>query len=102
MKEGNHFIAKIADFGLCCDCDEDTNIYRSSFNKRLPIKWLSLEALVDRTFSQASDVWAFGITMMEVYSLADELYPGIGLNEVTDYLKAGNRMEKVEKMSDEM
>uniref|UniRef100_A0A914XW76 Protein kinase domain-containing protein n=1 Tax=Panagrolaimus superbus TaxID=310955 RepID=A0A914XW76_9BILA len=101
-RNGNTFTAKIADFGLCSNVDENTNVYRSSLNKRLPIKWLAIESLVDRTFSQASDVWAFGVTMIEMYSCANELYPGIGLNEVTDYLKNGNRMERPEKMPQEM
>uniref|UniRef100_A0A914Q555 Protein kinase domain-containing protein n=1 Tax=Panagrolaimus davidi TaxID=227884 RepID=A0A914Q555_9BILA len=101
-RSGVTFTAKVADFGLCSNVDENTNVYRSTLNKRLPIKWLAIECLVDRTFSQASDVWAFGITMIEMYSCASELYPGIGLNEVTDFLKEGKRMEKPEKMPQEM
>uniref|UniRef100_A0AC35FKW3 Histone H4 n=1 Tax=Panagrolaimus sp. PS1159 TaxID=55785 RepID=A0AC35FKW3_9BILA len=101
-RSGVTFTAKVADFGLCSNVDENTNVYRSTLNKRLPIKWLAIECLVDRTFSQASDVWAFGVTMIEMYSCASELYPGIGLNEVTDFLKEGKRMEKPEKMPQEM
>ncbi|TKR96661.1 hypothetical protein L596_010647 [Steinernema carpocapsae] len=46
---------KISDFGLCCDCDESFT-YTATLSKRLPIRWLSLEALVDRVFSEKSDV----------------------------------------------
>ena len=34
----------------------------------LPIAWLPPEALVDMKFSEASDVWAFGVTMVECFT----------------------------------
>uniref|UniRef100_A0AC35GRG8 Protein kinase domain-containing protein n=1 Tax=Panagrolaimus sp. PS1159 TaxID=55785 RepID=A0AC35GRG8_9BILA len=49
------FHAKISDFGLCCHCDESFT-YQASLNKKLPVRWLSIEALVDRRFSEKSDV----------------------------------------------
>lgn len=46
---------KIADFGLAKYVHAD-DIYVVNKCKRLPIKWLSIEALRDRVFSTASDV----------------------------------------------
>lgn len=50
-----HFTVKIADFGLSRYVHAD-DIYVVQNNKRLPVKWLSIEALSDATFSSASDV----------------------------------------------
>uniref|UniRef100_A0A914XVN2 Protein kinase domain-containing protein n=1 Tax=Panagrolaimus superbus TaxID=310955 RepID=A0A914XVN2_9BILA len=49
------FHAKISDFGLCCHCDESFT-YQASLNKKLPVRWLAIEALTDRRFSEKSDV----------------------------------------------
>jgi len=37
----------------------------------LPIRWMSTECFYGK-FSQKSDVWAFGVTMWEVFTLAKE------------------------------
>ena len=42
--------------------------YRMSTTGALPIAWLPPEALVDMKFSEASDVWAFGVTMVECFT----------------------------------
>lgn len=39
-----------------------------------PIKWMSLEALSLRQFSEASDAWAFGVLIWELCTLAKQPY----------------------------
>lgn len=46
---------KVGDFGLTRYLHAD-DIYVVQKSKRLPVKWLSVEALADLTFSTASDV----------------------------------------------
>uniref|UniRef100_A0AC35F3M3 Protein kinase domain-containing protein n=1 Tax=Panagrolaimus sp. PS1159 TaxID=55785 RepID=A0AC35F3M3_9BILA len=97
------FAAKISDFGLCVDVDERTKEYKTTTtNKRLPLKLFAPECHFEHIFSEASDVWAFGLLMIEVYSLSGTLYPGIGMNEIPEYLKHGKRMEKPDKMPQDM
>ena len=40
--------------------------YRSVPGQQVPFRWMSPEALTRRRFSQASDVWAFGVTAWEM------------------------------------
>ena len=48
--------------------------YRMETDGPLPIAWLSPEAMVDKVFGESSDVWAFGVTMGELFTGARPPY----------------------------
>lgn len=48
-------VAKISDFGLTRHTD-DGNVYKSKTTRKLPIKWMSVEAISHAEFTTASDV----------------------------------------------
>uniref|UniRef100_A0AC34FCK6 Protein kinase domain-containing protein n=1 Tax=Panagrolaimus sp. ES5 TaxID=591445 RepID=A0AC34FCK6_9BILA len=96
------YAAKIADFGLCVNVDETTKEFQAPSNKGLPLKICAIECHIDRIYSEASDIWAFGLLMIEVYSLSATLYPGIGTIELPEKLKSGKRMPKPDRMSQDM
>uniref|UniRef100_A0A914PHE7 Protein kinase domain-containing protein n=1 Tax=Panagrolaimus davidi TaxID=227884 RepID=A0A914PHE7_9BILA len=97
----NDKIAKIADFGLCCNCNESETYYATS-HKKLPLKWVSIEALCDRKFSEKSDVWAFGILCYEMFSLGAEPYPTFTHAEMFEFLQSGKRLAKPKDSTDEI
>ncbi|XP_065210979.1 vascular endothelial growth factor receptor 1-like [Planococcus citri] len=90
LAEGN--IAKICDFGLAKSMYQNEE-YKSS-KTILPVKWMAIESLRDRIFSTQSDVWSFGITMWEFFSLAVLPYPDLDNSEVYKKLVSGYRLEK--------
>ena len=43
--------------------------YWSRSNKPQPYKWMPPESLIANVFSQSSDVWSYGVTMWEMFTL---------------------------------
>ena len=52
---GTDKTVKISDFGLTRTMGSDL-IYASNKNRKLPIKWMSVEAIFDQVFTTYSDV----------------------------------------------
>lgn len=61
-------------------------------NENRPVKWIALEALEDRRFSTASDMWSFGVLLWELMTLGQIPYANIDAFEMSTYLKAGYRV----------
>eukprot|EP01119_Soliformovum_irregulare_P021043 TRINITY_DN691_c0_g1_i1.p1 TRINITY_DN691_c0_g1~~TRINITY_DN691_c0_g1_i1.p1 ORF type:complete len:211 (+),score=38.19 TRINITY_DN691_c0_g1_i1:24-635(+) len=87
---GNGFLAKVADFGMSRATDEG---HYNSRGGKIAIKWAAPEALQHQQFSNASDVWAFGITLWELFSNGAEPYPGTTMLEASQMIFEGHRME---------
>eukprot|EP00794_Sanderia_malayensis_P005298 gene5298-5967_t len=90
---GENYVMKIADFGLARNVRE-ADYYRKTTDGRLPVKWLSIEALFDRVYTTQSDVWAYGILLWEIYTLGGSPYPSIPVEKLFSLLKSGYRMRK--------
>uniref|UniRef100_A0A914DGD7 Protein kinase domain-containing protein n=1 Tax=Acrobeloides nanus TaxID=290746 RepID=A0A914DGD7_9BILA len=74
----------------------------SKLPKRLPVRWLSIEAIVEKLFSEKSDVWAFGVLMYEVFSMGQDPYVGIETGQLLRFLRSGERMSRPELATNEM
>ncbi|CAG0895157.1 unnamed protein product [Darwinula stevensoni] len=82
--------------------DSDVNDNNGSLGQA--IKWMALESLTkDKVYTCRSDVWAFGVTMWEVFSLGNHPYPNIERPEtLIKYLEDGNRMESPAYANDKL
>eukprot|EP00055_Hartaetosiga_balthica_P011532 m.52750 g.52750 ORF g.52750 m.52750 type:complete len:1850 (-) comp7633_c0_seq1:1457-7006(-) len=85
-------IPKIGDFGLARELSGDKEYYRSHGNGIIPVRWTSLEALKDCKFTEASDVWAMGIVMYEIFTHGDRPYKGLNQDEVVNMVERGERL----------
>ncbi|XP_054269478.1 tyrosine-protein kinase Dnt-like isoform X1 [Macrosteles quadrilineatus] len=71
-------------------------------NENRPVKWLSIESLSHKTFSTASDVWAFGVLLWELTTLAQQPYVEIDPFEIAAYLRDGYRLAQPVNCPDEL
>ena len=88
---GPNYLVKISDFGMSRSL-YDSHYYCIHGRFALPVRWMSFECFYGK-FSQKSDVWAFGVTMWEIFTLAKE-QPYNDLSDkqvVEDVLKGKNR-----------
>ncbi len=69
----------------------------------VPVKWMAIESLSHKIYTTKSDVWSFGITLWELFTLGGNPYPGIQIDETfLDKLKKGYRMDKPPYATDQM
>eukprot|EP00050_Salpingoeca_kvevrii_P014687 m.38942 g.38942 ORF g.38942 m.38942 type:complete len:1079 (-) comp5918_c0_seq1:1687-4923(-) len=66
------YACKVADFGMA-----KTGVYYQDSSRMVPIKWTAPEALLRGRYSEASDVWAFAILLVELVTDGDDPYPNM-------------------------
>ena len=88
---GPNYLVKISNFGMSRSLYE-SHYYHIRGHASLPVRWMSIECFYGK-FSEKSDVWAFGVTMWEIFTLAKEQpYNDMSDKQVVeDALKGKNR-----------
>ena len=88
---GPNYLVKLSDFGMSKSL-YGSHYYRIHGRFSLPVRWMAYECFYGK-FSQKSDVWAFGVTMWEIFTLAKEqLYNDMSDEQVVENaLKGKNR-----------
>ncbi|KAJ6649989.1 Vascular endothelial growth factor receptor 1 [Pseudolycoriella hygida] len=85
---------KISDFGLSRSGD-----YVHISNRVVPLRWLSIEAIRNRFYSEKSDVWAYAVVLWEIGSLGGHPYYGVDNDDILVHLTCGKRLPKPENCS---
>lgn len=84
---------KIADFGLSQRVHWQQYYYTGTDNDAIPIRWMPLESIIFNRYTTASDVWAFGVCLWEIFSYAQQPYQGMSHEEVVRYLQTGGVLQ---------
>merc|ERR1711935_1317797 len=104
---------KVADFGLArgiagarvgsgtIEDGEEEEYYRSRTGT-FPVRWTSPEAMQTMRFSEATDVWSFGITMLEGFTDGAKPYSGMTNAAVISQVQGGYRAEQPTLCPDEV
>ncbi|XP_063773234.1 tyrosine-protein kinase FRK [Pseudophryne corroboree] len=90
---GENSVYKVADFGLA-RVFEDDDVYESTKDTKLPLKWTAPEAIRHNKFSVKSDVWSFGILLFEIVTYGKMPYPGLNGRQALERLEQGYRIPK--------
>eukprot|EP00210_Caulerpa_lentillifera_P000088 g84.t1 len=92
---------KLADFGFAelTTGDDYPDLNQqciSSCLKLVPLRWIAPEIIKNQSWSEKSDVWAFGVTMWEIFSNGHEPYAAEFNSdfEVADYVLHGGHLQK--------
>ncbi|XP_052458105.1 activated CDC42 kinase 1-like isoform X2 [Carassius gibelio] len=88
-------LVKIGDFGLMRGLDQDRDHYIMTAHKRIPFAWCAPESLRVGTFSHASDVWMFGVTLWEMFTYCEEPWFGLSGRQILYRVeREGERLER--------
>lgn len=94
---GTGKILKISDFGM-----SRPGVYIKMSKGVIPLRWLSPEAIKDNTYSNKSDVWAFGVLLWEIATLGGFPYNNVADKDLLNQLTEGMRLEQPTKCSNDM
>lgn len=84
-------VLKICDFGMARDV-RYVHYYRRKTPGVLPLKWTAPEAIMDKLYTHASDVWSYGVLLWEIATQGGSPYPGVPAERLYDMLMEGHRM----------
>ncbi|CAF0795139.1 unnamed protein product [Didymodactylos carnosus] len=80
-----HMECKISNIGRCRE--KYHGDYYKIANRCLPVRWLSLEALLAGIYSEMSDVWSFGVLLWEMFSYGLQPYHGATNPEAIEMIR---------------
>lgn len=89
---------KISDFGLSRALGVGKDYYQTNFNVnlKLPIAWCAPECINFLKFTTSSDVWAFAVTMWEMFSYGFQPWAALTGQQILEAIDepGGQRLER--------
>ncbi|XP_078093075.1 tyrosine-protein kinase HCK-like isoform X3 [Mustelus asterias] len=82
---------KIGDFSFAQKLKDDRYILLK--NEKIAVKWTAPEVFKEESHTAKSDVWSFGIFLMELVTYGQSPYPGLNFAQTLDFLQNGLRMQ---------
>jgi serine/threonine protein kinase len=73
--------AQVADFGL--SHARSSSCSAAGPSSSIPVRWAAPEVLTQQAWSSASEVWAFGVVLWEIFSNGSEPYAAQSDQEVS-------------------
>ena len=90
IQVGDQNIVKIDNFSFARIVGSEEYIEKCI--KQFPIRWSAPESLQHSRFSSKSDVWSFGVLLMELITYGSKPYKGLNNLEVITKVASGYRM----------
>ena len=91
---GPNYLVKISNLGTSKDLYK-SHYYHIRGHASLPVRWMASECFYGK-FSQKTDVWAFGVTMWEIFTLAKEQpYSDMSDKQVVENAIKGKNQRKL-------
>ncbi|EDQ87109.1 uncharacterized protein MONBRDRAFT_33520 [Monosiga brevicollis MX1] len=84
-------LVKLADFGLSRVVSKE-DYYRSRSDDDLPFRWMAPEAIRELKFSEASDVWSFGVLLWEILNQGATPHSNCESHQIVALLMRGERL----------
>ncbi|KAK0073275.1 hypothetical protein PV325_009988, partial [Microctonus aethiopoides] len=83
---------KISDFGLSRALGVGKDYYQTNFNVnlKLPIAWCAPECISYLKFTSSSDVWAFGVTLWEMFSYGFQPWAALTGHQILEAIDEPN------------
>jgi len=82
----------IGDFGLSCEVEGIIPNLDA-----LPIRWSAPEVLENFMYSYASDIWSFGVVLLELFTDGEEPWSNYSVPALFHAIKSGKQLEVPEK-----
>lgn len=95
---GVNNIAKVADFGLAVQVKSGTPLQEKL--KLCPVRWMAPESVFRGIYFTKSDVFSFGVVLMEIYTFGDRPWDGYTNDEVYEALRKNYIMDKPSNFHD--
>nr|ANP44416.1 epidermal growth factor receptor Smed-egfr-4 [Schmidtea mediterranea] len=85
---------QITDFGLSkmLESTKDKEIIIKT--GKVPIRWLAIETLTDGKYSHETDVWAYGVTLWEIFTFGKVPYEDQATHDIFDFVLKGGRLSQ--------